>query len=849
MPNSRSFLVFSILLFCSSLGWAQRIETYSAIDEIPTSEDIYLATAVQAATRFGEAPSRSQIRDMPSEQLYSPLVSQVFYEIGYELANSKDISSSKIEQAVVFLTAAMDLDSGASYIRPLLIKLACQSTQADYSEMVYYALEDYVDGSADLEVVRYAIRFLLEQLNSREEREVLLKAMFKNLGNKNLVLRSELATLLGVLMAEKPDVKAAQFYLVQAYNSNKYNKLAFEKLVELMAGQISPVEYLEQKRLTLRENPLDIEAALTFAQYAERLELYETAASAYEYCADLFGYLYPSEPLLARIYVPMAISYYNTQQNQQCLQIAAELRQKGRFDLLLEAIAGKAAMKIGDTEQANQIFWSVEEKARQLLEQGPQVGATPLWVLEDSSTLSVNATQFAWFYCFVVPDERQALDWANKAYSTEPNSPAAAALLAYSLVMNQQIEWAKPLINNFKRSQIADLTLAQIQLKQAQKDLAVNTLKSVVSRDPGSLVAERAKELLAQHGASYAPPFEPNAILTALENSFGQTLVPEFTKPEEIISVRLNVRGNEFFYGSRIDGTVIITNNSREPLVISDDGLLRGNIRIDAEVSGDIKKDIPNLVSSRIGNALLIEAGSSILTPVRLVTGQLGQILLAHPQASLEIKFTIYIDPVITEQGQVTNRLTYVEPGKLLIRRPGITLTSKYLINQFNLISTGQTGQKIKTAELFTGLLLEQQAMGNRKPLYRYLYADWMPTMLKSALIHESGLLRNSADGEWVVKTRTMTGMLSLSLDPEITRAVAENLNNTNWPVRMMALYLLAKNADGEFAKVLDWTAKNDSNKLVRNMAVALGAFRPQTPEPAELMTPGEPGSLSPVLK
>jgi hypothetical protein len=309
------------------------------------------------------------------------------------------------------------------------------------------------------------------------------------------------------------------------------------------------------------------------------------------------------------------------------------------------------------------------------------------------------------------------------------------------------------------------------------------------------------------------------------------------------------VRGNEFSYGSAIDGTVVITNNSTEPLVISDDGLFRGNIRIDAEVGGDIKKDIPNLVSCKIGTALLIEAGSSILAPVRLVTGQLGQTLLAHPQASLEIKFTIYIDPVTTEQGKVTNRLTYIEPARLLIRRPGVGLSGKYLINQFNSIATGQTGQKIKTAELFIGLLLEQQAMDNRKPLYKYLYADWMPTMLKSALIHESGLLRNPTDGEWVVKTRTMAGMLSLSLDHEITRAVADNLNNTKWPVRMMALYLLAKDADSEFAKVLDWAAKNDSNKLVRDMAVALVASRPQIHRPAELMTPGEDESLSPIVE
>ncbi|MBA7669772.1 hypothetical protein ES703_77906 [subsurface metagenome] len=68
-----------------------------------------------------------------------------------------------------------------------------------------------------------------------------------------------------------------------------------------------------------------------------------------------------------------------------------------------------------------------------------------------------------------------------------------------------------------------------------------------------------------------------------------------------------------------------------------------------------------------------------------------------------------------------------------------------------------------------------------------------------------------------------MAEMLSLPLDYELISAVAKNLNNTNWPVRMMAVYLLSKNADRNFDNVLDWTAKNDSSKFVRDMAIALG--------------------------
>jgi hypothetical protein len=39
----------------------------------------------------------------------------------------------------------------------------------------------------------------------------------------------------------------------------------------------------------------------------------------------------------------------------------------------------------------------------------------------------------------------------------------------------------------------------------------------------------------------------------------------------------------------------------------------------------------------------------------------------------------------------------------------------------------------------------------------------------------------------------------------------------------MMAIYLLTTTTDSNFDKVLDWTAKNDSSELVRDMAIALG--------------------------
>ena len=216
-----------------------------------------------------------------------------------------------------------------------------------------------------------------------------------------------------------------------------------------------------------------------------------------------------------------------------------------------------------------------------------------------------------------------------------------------------------------------------------------------------------------------------------------------------------------------------------------------------------------------------------MIIPVHLAIGELRMLLLSHPQASLNIEFTLYLDPINisqTEQSEIANKLVGVKPAKFTLRRPGIELSSSFLQNQLNSIPTAQASQKISIAELFVGLLNEQHTMAEHGALYRYKYADWMPSFLKSALLQESGLLLNSAEDEWVVKVHTMAEMLSLPLDTELMNAVAKNLNHPKWPVRMMAVYLLAKSSENTFDKVLSWVAENDSSQIVRDMAVALSS-------------------------
>lgn len=755
-----------------------------------------------------------------SDKLLSSSVGKQFYEIARALASYEKPSHSQIEQAIILLTGTIHLDPQADYAYPLFLELACAQSQlvgdlsklTDRPELVHWLLIQYMENEPNLNVVRKAICYLLEQLNTRDSREALLNKLLEQLGGKSRILDSELATLLGRLSAEKADWEKAKQYFVRAYNSNKCNKLAFAKLLELAPERITPQLQLEHLILRIYENPLDIETALELARQAEQLPLYSVAAQAYEYCADLFKFLHPDQPLPAYIYLPWAINSYNAPQNlRKCLQIREQLQQDGQFDLFVEAIAGKAAAKIGDHQRAKEILFSAEETAQQIINSESEI-----------SSKHLNTQKLAWFYCFGAADVNKALDWANKAYSSDPNSATAAALLAYALVMNEQMEWAKLLIDNYEDNQISELAAAKIQLAEGQRELAIQTLKSAIARDPGALEAEQAKEILAQQGSDYIHPAAPETVLEELKSRFGQAIVPKFISPEKIISVQLNTRGSRFSYGNEFEATLSITNNSPRPLIISEDGAFKGNIRIDANISGDINKEIPHLISVKWEPGSPIRPGRSAFFPIQLITGELKRLLLTHPQASVNIEFIVYLDPIIDEQGRIITSAG-IKPVKVTVERPGIELTTKYLQNRLQSLTKGQQGQRIKTAQLFIGLLMEQAAFAKQGLPYKFKYADWMPAMLKSALLHN--LTRN----DWVVKAHIIAGMLAcqtnskaaLPLDHQLISAVADNLNDTHWPIRLLAVYLLAQQ-DHNFDKVLKWVAKYDTNELVRDMAIAL---------------------------
>ncbi len=633
------------------------------------------------------------------EKLFSPSVSQLFYEMAYDISHRDNMTDSQAEQAVVLLNAAMEMDSSAGFATADMLEILSRPGSQRHLQMLYDTLIKYTDKNADSLVATNAAKYLLNQLDSRQQRETLLRRMIQDIGKSNLSVRSELATLLGLLFAEKADNTDAFKAMAMAYNWNKYNQLAFEKLAELAPDQINPVLNLEYLRLKLRKNPLDLGAAIALAQYSQKTQLYDMAAGNYQYCADLFQFLYPGQDVPTAIYIDWMTCCYNAPRGQpKCLQLAEQFRKQGRFNLQIEVIAAKAAAKTGDTETAGRIIETAEQKAIQ------------------AAGESIDYKSLAWFYCFIRKNPEKAVDYANKAYAAEPNSPVTAGLLACAMVDSNQLDSAKPLFENFPQTQFADFAKAKFNLAKGQKQPALDSMRAAIDKDPGSIVAEQALMLLDEQKSEYIPIYDTNVIMVAFKQSVGEQIIPQFLSPDRMLSFQLNVRGNRFAYGSDFTGAITITNNWYEPIVISEDGLCKGRILIDANVTGDISRRYEKIVLTTTRPSQPIEPGRSVTVPVRLYSGPLKQLLLSHPQASLNIRFTAYLDPVTTPDGNMISAIPGIMPVTVDIERPRTEITQDYLQNRFNSLSQDKQGPKIKAAQLFAGLLMESREMANSPP-------------------------------------------------------------------------------------------------------------------------------------
>lgn len=763
-----------------------------------------------AAVMCGVILCASVSHALEEEPLFSENTAALFIKHASEIHQEDPLDVMRTEQAMTFLTAATSLDITPGQIPEQMLRIGAGRSYdgQDYSDYLAWALGRYLNDRSDLEVVFNALRSMMDSLNSRIDREVLLEKLFRKYSSVNGAFASDVATQLGLLAVEKADMQTALNYLSSAAQLNPYNQLAVSKFLELSApedGERDQRIPVVQARRVLEMNPYDLDAAVRYADMLRQLQMYNTASSAYEYISQLHQFLYPDQPLPDDIIQGWLFSCYHGDRLQtKCLGLTETYRDPDRFNLVLEAVSGKTLIKLGRTEEGNRLLESAAQKAEDLAS-------------INSLSEPVYPEYLAWFYSFVLEQPDKSLTWSNQAFVEDPNRQGVEAIFAYSLALNGQndlaVQYAEPLK---EIDQIAALAMAFVQLSGDDKQAGLDALRSVVEMAPDSFIAEKAIRLLEEQESDYIPSDSLGTFRERLEAEYGSRMVPRFIAPVDCCSVKFLFNGSDFLYGADFSGRLVIENTSDEALVISEEGLIHGYLRIDAVLEGSMNVEIPDLLSMRFRPSQPILPGEYLSVPLELNRGRLRTLLMTYPQADIQVHFKAYLDPVISKSGQPENRMKNIKPIQAQIRRRGVVLSRDFLLQRLDVLSKGQPGQKYRAASMFAGLLAEQIAVDLSG-------ADFEYVRVERELLTDS-IRKLLVDKDWKIRVHTLSSLLSLSIPLDgIAAEVSENLNHDKWPVRLIAMVLLAKAQPETFQKVLDWAVQHDAYELNRRMAVALG--------------------------
>lgn len=756
---------------------------------------VILSTSVLAAAKQG------------TEELIAPTVAEAFGKMGMELLTS---NPDRVDDAMVFLQAGILLDqqSGAGYEQYLRgAGYTCQGRQ-DYRDPILQTLSKYVDYKSDLEVASRALACVIDQTDSRQERESILGRLESLFAGANPVFASDIAAQVGLYAVEKTDYPGAVKQFESALQMNPYNLVALGQLMQLLEPQTKNAEFIAKinwLRLKTAVNPADLQAVVELGQAAYRAGLYEIAADAFEYASELFKSLRPGAVLHDDIAVGLAQScYFVNPRIAQSQVVADQVRKAGGVNLKLEAIAALAAQKDGKAELKSKILADAIAAAEKQIELNQP---------------TVTAYDLGWFYSFAAESPEDALAWCNKAYKQAPDDVASKALMAYVFLLNQQDqmaeEYASPLAD---KDPIAMLTMAKLNIGKDQKQKAAELLNQAKMLYAPLPVALKIDELRKQIGLEGISEISPEVIREGLVSRWGDKIIPAYTALNKLFTVKLKFDGEEFFYGSPLNATLVVENTSKQPLVIGPQGLVSGRYRIDAEVRGDIAVKIPMLVERTFRPGKAVMPGESIAARINLNTGALSKLLFMYPQADLTIDFKLYVDPVMDVDGTPKNAIQDLGVIQSVIRRKKVELTREFLVQRLDALSKGQEGQKIRASELFCGLYAERMASKSNLAPYKHIAVD-EPLLIDS-------VRRGILDNNWKVQVHTLLLLAqnSVYLDYTITESISSVLDHEKWPERLIAMWLLGQGQKASFQPVLDWKAENDVFWLNRQMALAMGA-------------------------
>jgi hypothetical protein len=650
--------------------------------------------------------------------------------------------------------------------------------------------------------------------------------------------RSTLLTLLGEYARRQGDNDKASKFLHDAVAAVPLNRQAKQDLLDIAEadGKATPADYLDLYLTDYRLNPANPDAIAAISTFLTRYGLYsvmvQTTVGDKVYRVDRGAAAFLNMEAAVRT------SYTHNQ------PLPAELLIRSAETYLLAGELDDAATickkSIDQTEAGSILAGKDDPKAPlpvidlparilliEILRAKKDTASADILVKSLADYYAAHRTKpalaasgtslgwLSWFYLRIMDDAKSAIELGRFAVKAAPQDPVAVCSLGAALAAGDQAQ-AKEAVGLLEPLVRAGAPWSAFYLAKAQRTLTQTTqadtvLRTLATSWPGARAGVAARQTL---GAA-APPLPKIDAMRDLLAGLPQSLFEFFASPgtKAVISTG-SFAGTEPFdpvvsYWQQLTNATPAT-VAGFPVTVGQGMMVWPQILVSASVQlpGEPNPRLfPNYCRVRIPSPQFVLPGEKLLALATIGVGPVGQLLRMTPQAACDVKLSFMVNPEFVN-GQWQPGLAGYPLDSAFTRKAMLTdyLSAKALGDAAR---SDLVASRLVAHRALGSLLVEQQVGARLTYKPRNVPLEWITP----------GLEAGATDADPVVRAFWCDAVYPAGLSGKLLQLAANDLKDTNWLVRLLAVRLLGDRFGQTYAKDISALAGGDPNSLVRRLA------------------------------
>ncbi|AQQ70352.1 hypothetical protein SMSP2_00697 [Limihaloglobus sulfuriphilus] len=696
------------------------------------------------------------------------------YKLTTEIVASDGLDDAAISRCGSLALAAAQYEN-ADDVLPLIVDLAELDVHNNYQEYIRKnLLLGLKNGSKYPAVLQRSVDFILQQLNTREEKTVFLEEVFEQGQNSCQEVASYAALRLSSLCREVFLKDQANEYLNKAVKLNPLNVQANEELIAENSQDQSLKDKAKLLKLKLELNPYDFKNAFLYAMFLRQYGKYDDAVQMFGWTADVFEH-FTDEYLSADIYIPW-IETLNAAGGDRLAQynLIMERLDPRTFDIRAESYRVRF-----DPE------FSLEDFEKEI---------TAKYLINDGK---VTATDMAWFYAFVKAEPEKSFDYSKKAYIQMPAKQHVRDIYTYNLMKRGDYDRVNIFLNPQNNNQAARLAMGQSHVNKIDYEM----IRLAADSNPLSYEGLEAISILSETENPYSPQaLDKN--FQSLAGKYGPLITENFAGPSEAIDMQISTEGVYDTLNDSLTIKVSVENILDKPLYIRNDSCFTGGIILSCSISGDLEIEDAFILNTIRQLSKPLMPGEKLDISFDIGHGNLFEIIKRAPQARLIItpKITLLSD---IGESQLIPLKTSRGSSFTLQRIPD--LNTQILSNNYKALSSNDLPRQITAASFFADLYIETVF----NPAYKHTAVP-KELIVKSI---EKALEQNVKEIDIRVLSKLANREIPESLETMIIRS---KLSSSAPEIRLLSAYILK--TSNKYKQLLSQAAQIEQDPLVKSM-------------------------------